>query len=75
LHLRVPEDHALFEVAVEWPAGFTVADLERRLVDSGCLPLPAHRIDRLIARVGAGSGLWRFSARPDWRRRETLIDA
>jgi hypothetical protein len=69
LHLRVPEEHTLFEVAVDWPAGLALADLEHRLVDLGRLPLSAERIDRLIVRIGAGNGLWRFSARPDWRRR------
>ncbi len=67
LHLPIPEGHVLLEIAVDWPADLPLADLERRMIDLECLPLPGHRVDRLIARTGAGSGLWRFSARPDWR--------
>lgn len=68
LHLRIPEGHKLFEIGVDWPSGLTLAELERRVADRGWLPLPDERVDRLIVRIGIGSGLWRFSARPDWRR-------
>ncbi len=61
LHLRLPEEHALFEVGVDWPAGRTVAEVERGLIDLGWLPLPGDRVDRIIVRISAGSGLWRFS--------------
>lgn len=68
LHLRLPEGHNLYEIAIDWPAGRTLADLERRMMRLGWLPIPSQRVDRLIVRIGAGSGLWRFSARSDWRR-------
>jgi hypothetical protein len=75
LHLPVPEEHLMFEVGVDWPAGSTVADLERGLIDLGWLPLPGDRVDRIIARISAGNGLWRFSAPPDWRRRSRGLRA
>lgn len=67
LHLAVPKEHVVFQVAVEWPADIPLAELERDLVDLGYLPLPGDRVDRLIVRIGTASGLWRFSARADWR--------
>lgn len=68
LHLRIPQEHDLFEVAVDWPAGRPLAEVEHQLVDLGCLPLPGDRVDRLIVRIGVDSVLWRFSAGPDWQR-------
>lgn len=67
LHLPVPEEHVVFQLAVEWPAELPLAELEGKLVDLGYLPLPGDRVDRLLVRIGAVHGLWRFSARADWR--------